>query len=64
MRQVLDRYMQDKGLTQEEFASELGVQRSHLAKLLSGDRRPSLRLLRKMRDVTKIPVEKLFDACG
>jgi transcriptional regulator with XRE-family HTH domain len=61
MKQALENYMHERALTQEALASTLGVQRSHLSKLLSGNRRPSLKLLAKIHKITGISYEELID---
>lgn len=34
------------GKTQEQFCDEMGIEQSHLSRLLSGDRRPGVRTAR------------------
>jgi transcriptional regulator with XRE-family HTH domain len=61
--QALSDYIRTKGLSQEQFAVILGVSRPTVAKLIGGDRKPSLQLLRKIHEVTDIPVKKLLYEC-
>jgi transcriptional regulator with XRE-family HTH domain len=56
-------FIRTHSLSQEQFAKQLGVTRTTVAKLLAGDRKPSLQLLRKIHEVTQIPVKTLLYEC-
>lgn len=58
--QSLEAYRQRKKLTQDQLASELSISRVHLARLIAGDRRPSLDLLQVLHEVTGVPVGTLL----
>ncbi|MFO7853944.1 MAG: helix-turn-helix transcriptional regulator [Paracoccaceae bacterium] len=47
----LGTYLRERGMTQREFAARIGVSRSYLSMLISGDKVPSL------KTATKIEVE-------
>ena len=53
---LLRRY---QGLKQSALAKELGVSRSYISELESGNRTPSLDLLSRYADIFKIPVSSL-----
>ena len=48
------------GMTQRELALQTGVQKSHVAFLESGRRRPSLGLLSRLAEVLGLEKDKLF----
>ncbi len=50
-----------KLLSQNALAEKLDISREHLAKLETGKRRISLKLLFQLCDVLEIPEMKLFD---
>lgn len=56
-------YLEQNALSQTQFAKLLGVTRSHVSKVIAGDRAPSVQLLRKMHEVTGIPVKALLYEC-
>lgn len=53
---LLRRY---QGLNQESLAEKLGVSRSYISELESGNRTPSLDLLGRYADVFNIPISSL-----
>ena len=59
MRSV-KQFIRENNLTFEQFGGKLGVSRGHISKLLTGDRLPSLQLLRKIHEITDIPVKDLL----
>jgi transcriptional regulator with XRE-family HTH domain len=59
----IEEYIRKNHLTLAQFASMVGVQRSHVSKLIAGDRVPSLPLLRKIHEVTGVPVKVLLYEC-
>ena len=50
--------IKEKGMTQEQFASKLGVTRISVVKTLAGN--PSVDTLRKMANVLGVPMWQLF----
>jgi transcriptional regulator with XRE-family HTH domain len=50
-------------LSQSEFGELLGVDRSYVSLLISGDRAPSVQVLRKIHELTRIPLKKLVYEC-
>ena len=53
--------MEAKHLTQRETARLMGVQESRISELLSGKRRLTLKMAKKLRDVLGIPADLLLD---
>lgn len=45
-------YLLEKGYTQQEFASLLGVHQSAVSKWLQGDSRPSWNIIAKIKQIT------------
>jgi transcriptional regulator with XRE-family HTH domain len=56
-------FIERNHLSHSQFAAQLGVQRSYVGKIISGDRHPSVHLLRKIHEVTGIPVKALLYEC-
>ena len=50
--------IKEKGMTQEQFASKLGVTRISVVKTLAGN--PSVDTLRKMANVLGVPMWQMF----
>lgn len=53
--------MKEKHLNQRETARLMGVQESRISELLSGKRRLTLKLAKKLRDVLGMPADMLLD---
>lgn len=51
-----------QGLTQEELAARVGVERSSISKYESGDRAPSLLVLRRLAETLHCTVDELLHA--
>ena len=51
---------QQKGVTQEEFASAIGVTRQTVIAMEKGNYTPSVLLAMKIAQYFKLPVEKVF----
>lgn len=47
------------GKTQQWLADQLGVERSYISRLASGDRQPALDLALRISELTGVPVEAL-----
>ena len=56
-------YMDRQRLSAAQFAAQLGVTRSHVSKMIAGDRAPSVQILRKLHEITGIPVKTLLYDC-
>lgn len=54
----LDEYLFRKKISQIEFANELGISRNHLGEILRGRRSPSVKLAKKIEELTKGEVTK------
>lgn len=59
----LEKYRIRNHLTFEQLGSLLGISRAAARNLTIGIRKPSVQLLRKMHEVTSIPVKKLLYEC-
>jgi transcriptional regulator with XRE-family HTH domain len=57
--QALKLLRRHQGLNQSALAAKLGVSRSYISELESGNRTPSLDLLRRYSDVFDVPVSSL-----
>lgn len=53
-------YFRATGDTRQHLADVLGVHRSYLGKIESGQRTPSLRLALKLAEATHVPMETLL----
>lgn len=58
--QQLRRFLEQRELTQEEFADQVGVTQGMVSLWLTGKKRPSLDNLITISGLTKIPIEKLI----
>ncbi len=58
----LKMFLNKSGTTQRALAQRLGIEASHVSKILSGHRRPSLPLAAKIAQETNIPIESLLQA--
>ncbi len=56
---IIRKFRNERGLTQTELASKIGVSRSTIAKYETGERIPSLLTLKKIADYLKIPLSEL-----
>ncbi len=54
----LDEYLFRKKISQTDFANELGISRNHLGEILRGRRSPSVKLAKKIEELTKGKVTK------
>lgn len=51
---------EEKNMTQEEVADELGIGRSHYSSIEGNKKKPSLDLAKKISDYFKVPIDELF----
>lgn len=54
----LDEYLFRKKISQTNFANELGISRNHLGEILRGRRSPSVKLAKKIEELTEGEVTK------
>ena len=54
----LDEYLFRTKQNNIDFAKKLGISRGHLQRILSGDRRPSVSLAKKIEELSKGKVSK------
>lgn len=54
----LDEYLFRKRVSQTDFAKELWISRNHLGEILRGRRSPSVKLAKKIEELTKNEVTK------
>ncbi len=59
--QNIQKARKNKGLSQNRLAENLDISREHLAKLETGKRRISLKLLFLLAEVLEVDEAKLFD---
>lgn len=57
---TLKEYRKAKGYTQDEAAVKLGVTRQYVGALEKGERKPSLKLLKKIAEIYEVKIEKLI----
>lgn len=62
--QWLDLQLQERHITQSEFASMIGVYPSQISRIISGQRNPTNEMLIKMADALRIPREEIFQVAG
>jgi transcriptional regulator with XRE-family HTH domain len=60
MKAIRDYLATNPKLTQTAFAAMIGIGKSHLSRILSGERVPSLPLLRVISKKIKVPMDKLL----
>ena len=48
-----NKYIEDNKLTQQVAADKVHISRTHLSRILRGERTPSMALLKRMEDVIK-----------
>lgn len=58
--QQVRRFLEQRDLTQEEFADQVGVTQGMVSLWLTGKKRPSLDNLLSISSITRIPIEKLI----
>lgn len=58
---TVKQWMADKAMSLRQFGELVGCGESHISRVVSRERQPSLRLLQKMAEVTGIPVAKLLE---
>jgi transcriptional regulator with XRE-family HTH domain len=63
MMQSVSKWVASNNLSRKQFGDMLGITRAHASHVILGSRRPSVELLRKIHEVTDIPVEKLLYEC-
>lgn len=49
-----------RGLTQQEVAERVGIDRTHYVRIENGSRTPSLGVARKIASVFGMPIEEIF----
>ena len=59
----VNHYLQRHNLSHAQFAALIGVSSTHASKMIAGDRAMSVKVLRKIHEVTKIDVKKLLYEC-
>ncbi|MDH4419969.1 helix-turn-helix transcriptional regulator [Bacillus cereus] len=50
----------EKGITQEDLASKVGITRAYLSNLENGKHKPSLNVALKIANILESTVEKIF----
>ncbi len=60
IKNEVSKYRTEKGVTQEDLASEVNVSRQTIIALEKGNYTPSVLLALKIAGFFKVPVEKLF----
>jgi len=60
MVKILRSILKKRGLTQEEFAAEIGISQAQLSRILSGKRRLSVNKVIQLSKITGIPLEKFY----
>ena len=50
----------DKGLSQDEFAADTGIDRAHVSRLESGQENPTILLLERIALALGVEIEQLF----
>lgn len=56
-------YMVKHNMSLQDFGDACQVSRFHVSNVVAGKRAPSLQLLRRMHEVTRIPVKRLLYEC-
>ena len=59
---VLRAMRMNKGWSQEELAARLEVSRSHIGRLETGEKQPSLKMLFRLADAMEIPASDIIKA--
>lgn len=59
--QSLHRYLKKNGQSQAKFADAVGLNKGYVSRLLSGERKPSITVIRKLSRATGIPVGTLVE---
>jgi transcriptional regulator with XRE-family HTH domain len=62
--QSIKHFMIDSGWRQADLARALDIHYSYASLILRGERVPSVGLIQKMSELTRIPVEKLIEESG
>ncbi|WP_314061321.1 helix-turn-helix transcriptional regulator [uncultured Vagococcus sp.] len=60
-RVTLEMILYRKGLTNGEFASEIGVSENTLSYILNGKRKPSAKLAKKIVDSLNVEFDDIFE---
>lgn len=61
--QSIARFQTRNELSLEQLAGQIGIHRSFLWKIMHNKAKPSVDVLRKMHEVTRIPVKTLLYEC-
>jgi transcriptional regulator with XRE-family HTH domain len=51
----------EKGISQQEFANQLGIHLTHVSRLENGHYQPSLEVLKKMMEIFKVSADYLVN---
>ena len=57
---ILRRVRSAKGLSQEDLAVRLEISRSHIGRLETGEKQPSLKMLFRIADALEVPASALI----
>lgn len=58
VRMDLDEYLWRNKISRTDFAAKIGISRSHLQQILSKKRNPSVKLAKKIEEITEEKVTK------
>ncbi|WP_255247135.1 helix-turn-helix domain-containing protein [Sphingopyxis sp. GW247-27LB] len=60
----MKRLRKERGITQEDFATDSGFDRGYISGVERGVRNPSVKALARIADALKVDVAELFDAAN
>lgn len=63
MMPSVQEFIQRRALTLQQFGEQCGCSRFHVSNVVAGKRAPSVKLLRRIHEVTRIPLKRLLYEC-
>jgi transcriptional regulator with XRE-family HTH domain len=59
MQKVINEYLAKRGITQTQLAEEIGLDKGHFSRILSGERAATLAVLKKLAQKTGKSLDEL-----
>jgi len=59
MKKIIKDYLEQRGITQNDLAQELNVDKGHFSRIRAGTRKPSIALLKKLAKKTGHSIDDL-----
>ena len=60
-RKIIEMWFGGQGISRKEFAEKVGISYSHLTGIFVNKKKPSLKLVKRIQEVTKLDMDDLLN---